>query len=267
MESIGLCPICHKGQIVKGSIGYACNYFKSMYDKCSFNIYHTYFSKVITDDIVKDLLEKGETEVFTDLQKKDGTPFSASLKIQDGVIKPIFANEKLKTPCPVCGGNVEVMLSGYACENYHKKACKLFIPNKICDRQIPQEAVEMLLNGEKTPFMNGFKRNDGDEFESRLYLTSELNVAFSNSVSTCPKCGGEIYSGKKAYNCSNYKNENVKCDFVVWKEISGRNIGIEEVVALCQNKETEVLSGFKDKEGNLIDRKLIVNNDFKVKLV
>ena len=51
------------------------------------------------------------------------------------------------------------------------------------------------------------------------------------------------------------------------KEISGRNIGIEEVVALCQNKETEVLSGFKDKEGNSIDGKLIVNDDFKVKLV
>lgn len=267
MKDFGTCPVCKKGKMIEGSIGYSCNYFMRMDDKCTFNVYHTYFGKKITPDILLDIVEKGESLVYHDFKRKDGKTFRASLKIIDGIIKPSFKNEKLKHPCPSCGGKVEIMLSGYACENYHNKACKLFIPNKICNRHIPPEAAEMLLNGEKTPFMNGFKRNDGTEFESRIYLTSDLNVSFSNTITTCPKCGGEIYASQKAYNCSNYQNPEIKCGFVIWKEISGRNISVEEAITLCQDKETEILSGFKDKEGNLIDRKLIVNEDFNVKLV
>ena len=40
IKDLGLCPICQKGHIMKGSLGYSCNYFKNMNDKCTFNIYH-----------------------------------------------------------------------------------------------------------------------------------------------------------------------------------------------------------------------------------
>ena len=43
-QDLGLCPICQKGHIMKGSLGYACNYFKNMNDKCTFNIYHSPFT-------------------------------------------------------------------------------------------------------------------------------------------------------------------------------------------------------------------------------
>lgn len=267
MEDFGLCPVCRKGRIVKGSIGYSCNYFKSMDDKCTFNIYHTYFDKVITDDIVRELLDKGISPIFSDLHKKDGKPFKASLKIEGNLVKPIFANEVMETPCPVCGGKVEELLSGYACENYSNHNCALFIPKTICDRTIPPQAVEILLKGQKTPLMDGFKRKDGQDFSSRLELTAELNVSFSNTLCKCPKCGGELYVGKKAYNCSNYKNETIKCDFVIWREISGRSISPDEAVELCMNKETGILSGFRDKEGNPLERKLIINEDCKVKMI
>ena len=45
IKNLGVCPVCGKGNIVKGSLGYSCNYFKTMEDKCTFNIYHTYFDK------------------------------------------------------------------------------------------------------------------------------------------------------------------------------------------------------------------------------
>ena len=38
IKDLGLCPICQKGHIMKGSLGYYCNYFKNMNDKCTFNI-------------------------------------------------------------------------------------------------------------------------------------------------------------------------------------------------------------------------------------
>lgn len=270
---IGICPICKKGQIVQGSIGYSCNYFKNMDDKCTFNIYHTYFKKAITPEIVIKLITTGETEVFNDLQKKDGTPFSASLKIEDGIVKPHFSNKILENPCPVCGGKVEILLNGYACENYLKKdsnenrICGVYIPKIICEREIPIQAAEILLKGEETPFMDGFKANCGDTFSSRLVLTKDLKISFSNNLCKCPKCGGMIYMNKKAYNCSNYKNENIKCDFVIWREMLGRNITPEEAIELCNHKETGVLSGFHDKLGNPLERKLIINEDYKVKIV
>lgn len=272
IEKLGTCPVCGKGQIVKGTLGYSCNYFKSMDDKCTFNIYRDYFGKEITKEIALQLIEKGETEVFHDLQKKDGTPFSAFLKIENGLVQPHFSNKVLEHLCPVCGGKIEVLLNGYACENYTKKneegkrLCNLYIPKIICERSIPIQAAELLVQRKKTPFMTGFKSKAGNEFTTRLVLTENLNISFDNDLCKCPKCGGTIYMNKKAYNCSNYRNENIKCDFVIWKEMLGREISTEEAIELCQNKETSVLS-FHDKNGQLLERKLIINDDYKVKLI
>lgn len=37
---------------MKGSLGYFCNYFKNMNDKCIFNIYYLYWGKEIMEEIV-----------------------------------------------------------------------------------------------------------------------------------------------------------------------------------------------------------------------
>lgn len=270
---IGVCPVCGKGKMVKGTLGYSCDYFKSMDDKCGFNIYTSYFDKEITEEIALQLIEKGETETFNDLKKKDGTLFNASFKIEDGKVKPQFKNNVLNVPCPVCHKKVEELLTGYACEDYSKKdaaenrVCNIFIPKVIAGREIPHLAAEALLKGEQTQLMVGFKNREGAEFSSRLVLTQDLNVAFSNNLCNCPKCGsGLIYVGKKAYNCSNFKNEAIKCDFTIWKEISGRTISEDEVMQLCQNKETDVLTGFI-KDGVPFERKLVLNEEFKTKLI
>lgn len=273
IEKLGTCPVCGKGQIVKGSLGYSCNYFKNMNDKCTFNIYHSYFEKEITKDIALQLIEKGETDVFYDLRKKDTSIFSASLKIEDGLVKPHFSNEVLENPCPVCGGKVESLLNGYACENYIKKdgegnrVCNLYIPKTICERSIPIQAAELLIQGKRTPFMTGFKASSGNEFSTRLVLTENLNISFDNTLCKCPKCGGTIYMNKKAYNCSNYRDESIKCDFVIWREMMGREISPEEAIQICEKGETDILSGFHDKDGNPLERKLTLNEEYKVKLI
>ena len=51
IKNLGLCPVCQKGHIIKGSLGYSCNYFKNMNDKCTFNIYHSYWGKEITEEV------------------------------------------------------------------------------------------------------------------------------------------------------------------------------------------------------------------------
>ncbi len=270
---IGTCPKCKKGEMIKGSIGYTCNYFKNINDKCTFNIYKEYFGKEITEDIALQLIETGKTEVFDDLTKKDGGIFSASLAYQDGFIKPQFKNKTLEYPCPVCGEKVEEFTSGYACLNYFEKddnnnrTCPVFIPKIIAERNIEEQEAEMILKGEKTPFLDGFVNKKGNRFLSRLYFDKEKKtVTFDSVLCPCPKCGGDMYISKKAFNCSNYHNEDVKCDFSIWREISFRTITPEEAITLCKDKITPPLSGFRYKEEKLT-RQLTINKDFKVVMI
>ena len=269
---LGTCPVCGKGQIVKGSAGYACDQFQSADNQCEFIIYSKYFDKELSDEMAKQIVEKGETDTFIDFHTKEGKPFTASLKIEDSKVKVNFKNSVLETPCPVCQGKMEELLTGYACENYTKigeggeHICKTFIPKVICEMEIPKQAVETLLNGNQTKLIAGFKKKDGTVFASRLQLTNDLNVVFSNNLCKCPQCGdGLIYDGKKAYNCSNFKNEAIKCNFTIWKSMLGRAISEEEAIQLCQDKETSILTGFV-KDGVTMERKLVIGEGFKVVL-
>lgn len=261
-----VCPVCGKGKIVKGTIGYVCNHFKSINDKCTFNIYSSYFNKTVTDDMVSDLVIHGQTHVFDDFQRKDDTFFSASLVIESGLVKPKFVNDILDVPCPTCGGSIESLLHNYACPQCSTtESSFVCVPKSICGVPITKPIAECLLKGEVTPILDGFTNNSGATFSSRLVL-SDTKVLFNNFLCTCPKCGGNMYVGNKAYNCSNYKNEKVKCDFVIWREMLGRSISLQEALSLCENKETDILSGFYTK-GELVHKKLIINDVFKVKLV
>ena len=95
IKDLGLCPICQKGHIMKGSLGYSCNYFKNMNDKCTFNIYHSYWGKEITEEIARQLITTGKTDIFHDFHNKKGVPFSAYLTIENGIVIPSFVNEVL----------------------------------------------------------------------------------------------------------------------------------------------------------------------------
>lgn len=267
LNYIGICPICGKGKMVEGSLGFSCNHFTSMEDKCLFNIYHTYFGKKITEDIAKELITTGKTEVFHDLQKKDGTTFSASLVIDKELKKvvPKFANEVLDCKCPKCGGDVENLLSGYACSGYMDKKCDFFIAKVIAGKDITKEMAEELISKRKTKYIGGFKKKDGTPFSAALSLDQTGSVKFSNILCKCPKCGGDVYVNNKAYSCSNYKSEP-KCDFVIWNQIYGRTITPEEAICLCEKGETEILDGFKKGE-EILRRKLVLSEDKKVKLV
>lgn len=268
---LGICPKCKKGEIVKGSIGYSCNYFKNIDDKCTFNIYKEYFGKEITEDIALQIIEKGETEVFSDLIKKDGNIFSASLKYEDGFIRPHFKNTNLQTKCPACGSDVEILISGYACSNYLKKnddenhLCNVFIPKIVAGRTINSEEAEMLLTEKKTPFLDGFFNKNGKAFSSRLFFKKNGGVSFDPVLCKCPKCGGNMYIGEKAYNCSNFHNEKIKCNFSIWREISYREITPEEAITLCEQKITPILK-FSNKNGSF-ERKLTINDEFKIIMI
>jgi predicted RNA-binding Zn-ribbon protein involved in translation (DUF1610 family) len=266
-EEILTCPLCGKGTLVESGSGYSCNYFKTIDDKCTFTIYKTYFKKPITPDILKQLVDHGETEIFDDLLTKDDRLFSASLIIKDGTVQPNFKPHYLKHPCPKCGGKIVLNKIGYSCENFFTESkCDFNISYEIGGVKISQSIAETILSGKKTDFFTFLNRHSVP-FQSCLRIINN-NVAFDSFVCLCPKCGGNIRTGTKAYNCSNQNNEEIKCDFHIWNEMYGRTISPSEVAVLCSHKITDVLNDFSKKNGNeKFSAKIIIDKDFKVKLI
>jgi DNA topoisomerase-3 len=73
----------------------------------------------------------------------------------------------------------------------------------------------------------------------------------------CPKCGGEVHEKYKAYQC-------VRCDFALWKIISGRMFEIEEVEALIHDRQAGPLQGFRSRMGKPFAAVLKMNAEYRV---
>jgi DNA topoisomerase-3 len=73
----------------------------------------------------------------------------------------------------------------------------------------------------------------------------------------CPKCGGEVHERYKAFQC-------IKCDFSLWKTLSGRLLESEEVEKLIQEKQVGPLQGFRSKLGRPFAAVLRLNAEFKM---
>lgn len=261
MVTFGKCPKCEKGELFQGAIGYMCNYCKSLEDKCDFILYRKYFEKEITPEILSDLITKRRSVYFTDLKNSQGKPFSAFLVLDDDYkVKPSFDEKYLNIPCPVCGGKVTETHKSFFC-----KGCSLYVYRTIAGTDITGQ-IDALLKNKKTGYLD-FVSNSGKKFVARLCLGSEGKVEFDRDICTCPKCGkGIMYGGDRAYGCSNYNSTN-KCTFTIWKEINGKKITAGIVVELCTKKETAIMKGFTNRQGEPVERKLVLLDDFQVAVV
>jgi DNA topoisomerase-3 len=81
------------------------------------------------------------------------------------------------------------------------------------------------------------------------------------SLGKCPRCGGEVYEGRKNYYCGNYKGDKI-CNFTLWKDICATTITTADAAALLAGKQTKIkkCSSKAGKEFNakfiLIDGKI-----------
>jgi DNA topoisomerase III len=73
----------------------------------------------------------------------------------------------------------------------------------------------------------------------------------------CPKCGGEVHERYKAFQC-------IKCDFSVWKIISGRLFESAEIEQLIRDRQLGPLQGFRSRMGRPFAAVLKLTPEFKV---
>ena len=74
----------------------------------------------------------------------------------------------------------------------------------------------------------------------------------------CPKCGGEVHERYKAFQCT-------KCDFSVWKIISGRLFEAKEIEQLIRDRQLGPLQGFRSRMGRPFAAVLKLNDQNEVK--
>ena len=81
-------------------------------------------------------------------------------------------------------------------------------------------------------------------------------------VGICPVCGKKVLSYPKSYSC-----ESKECNFVIWKNICGKNLSSAQVVKLLAKGKTDTIKGFKSKTGKTFDAAIKLNADHKTEFV
>ena len=148
--------------------------------------------------------------------------------------------------CPVCGGNVVKTCKGYRCENNTGEdgKCGLFINGVIGNRKMADAEVAELLE-KRSILLDGFATKEWKTFPTVLV---------------------EIRVGAKAFNCSNYRQEGSPCDFVIWRNIAGHLMTLDEVREICADGVTSHEVEMFGENGSVYRRKLGLSPD-KLKVI
>jgi predicted RNA-binding Zn-ribbon protein involved in translation (DUF1610 family) len=266
---IGKCPVCGKGKMMQGSAGWTCDYFKTWEDKCTFTIFASYYGYKLQEKDALEIINNGKTKALR-LQNREGEWFTGCLKLVDGKIKAVPVETTLNAVCPHCGGEIIETANGYACRNYFSKdetrKCNIFISKVACNRAISIEEAEQTFNNGYSEVLDGFTENNGKRFSSIITIKKN-GAVLDGRVTTCPICGGDVYPGEKAFNCSNFRNPSVRCGFTIWRTIGNKKITVEQVRKLCgAERRTEKMT-FTSRDGKTFDRELFLNEDNVVKFI
>ena len=170
--------------------------------------------------------------------------------------------KKIIGRCPLCGGNVVKTCKGYRCENNtgEDAKCGLFINGVIGNRKMTDEEISILLE-KREIMLDGFATKEWKTFPTVLSLKQDGSLDMNAVVGKCPRCGGDIRIGTKAFNCSNYKDQANPCAFVIWRNIGGHLLTLDEVRQICNDGQTaEAVDMFRE-DGFKFSKKIGLSPD------
>lgn len=139
-------------------------------------------------------------------------------------------------PCPKCKGDVVFGKFGWYC----KDKCGFYPKQKVFGHELSDKAVEALLSGKSAAFTVDGKKTvvlpkiAEQVFNGKTYYnwqTQASENAGSGKTYTCPKCGGDILSGKFGWYCKD------KCGFYPKQKIYGHELTDTQVENLLAGKE------------------------------
>ena len=101
-----------------------------------------------------------------------------------------------------------------------------------------------------------FISKEGKTFPTVLELADDGAVNMQSVIGRCPHCGGEIRVGTKAFNCSNYSNQEAPCSFAIWRNIGGHQLTLEEAKELCEKNITSSELEMYREDGSIYRKRL-----------
>ena len=277
-----VCPACG-GEMVTTPFGYGCGNYKSDKTGCNFNIGEI-AGVQLSEEQVKELLEKGHTDTIRGFKSRNGKRFDACLKLSkadDGKVSVGFDFSDVEpeilpdVTCPACGGAIKKTSFGYGCVNYdpqNENSCRFSI-GKIAGKNLSATSVKQLLTEGHTDTIRGFKSKAGKKFDACLCLEKDetgrpvVQFDFENVERKvikdvkCPFCGGEIVTTSFGYGCVNYKpKEESSCRFSIGK-MADKSFTETQVRQLLTEGVTETIRGFKAKSGKRFDARVALAKD------
>ncbi len=281
------CPECD-GDIVTTPFGYGCSNYNKDGSGCKFVI-GSIAGRDLSEEECISLIKDGSTAVLDGFVAKNKKKFQAALlmkKNEEGKCEIIFDFSKNQpkavkdVACPLCGGEIVHTAFGFGCANYDKdneNSCKFSI-GKMLGKDISEAQVKELLTNGKTATIRGFKSKAGKKFDARIVFAKDENGKITGlkfdfddveqlklKDVQCPLCKGDIVKTQFGYGCSNYdKNDESKsCRFIIGT-IAGLKLNDTHVKKLLTDKKTDVINGFKSKNGSKFDAALKLTDEGQV---
>jgi len=163
--------------------------------------------------------------------------------------------------CPACGGDIVEGEKNFYCLNSKKvenggKGCKVHIAKLIMGNVFDGDKVRDLFASKKleTPILEGVNsKGNGTKF--RMVYDEDLKEivpSYEDSgekqepLGECPKCGKNVYIGKKSFFCEGVKDQS--CDFLFYRKTAGAEFTKENAEDLLAGKEIENVVCF-NKDG------------------
>ncbi|WP_375418577.1 DNA topoisomerase 3 [uncultured Hymenobacter sp.] len=173
--SLGPCPACGTGHILRGKTAFGCARFR---EGCQFRLPGEFMGKKLTDAQVKMLLAKGRSQlikgfVSPDGQKVDG---ALALNVQHQLTlvpaaqsKPTTATDPGQIPCLAC--KLGTMLRGktaYGCSRF-REDCQFRVPLEWGGRALTETQLRQLLRRGETGVIKGFvSAKTGKKYDAAL---------------------------------------------------------------------------------------------------
>ncbi len=82
-------------------------------------------------------------------------------------------------------------------------------------------------------------------------------------IGRCPKCGKNVYEFQKSYSC---EDSHGSCGFFFMKEIWGKEVSETQAKRVIEKGCSIVLKGFTTKRGDTVSGKLVLGEDFRVRV-
>lgn len=259
-ETDFICPKCGK-PIMEFETGYGCSGFK---DGCRFSFFKKLFNITLTQSDISDLLEKGETKIFSELvnPKKPSNTFSAKLVLGNEAPEIIYLNKNnepdIAKPtshfCPICGKTINEFERYFKCS-----ACNFAVNKHIAGATISDDIIREICVEKRTTSALEFISTSNKPFKARLIVnnkTKKLEFELDTKASNykCPLCGSSVGEGENNYKCL-----NKKCGLTVWKSIGSTILDDKSISDIFKNKETSEYLDLVSAKGKPYRAKLIVN--------